>query len=265
MDLLDAAAVRAAVDEVRPTAVYHLAGATHPGRSWNHVEATLATNVRGTHHLLEALRAAKVQASMLIPSSAMVYKPLEAPLAEDGPLVPPNPYGFSKLAQEQLALRAVRDGIDVRIARPFNHIGPRQDSSFVASDFARQIAEIEAGRRGPENVVGNLDARREMTDVRDTVRAYRLLMQYGRTGRPYNVSSGVAQPIRTLLEQLIARARVAIAVRTDPARLRPNDMPLLVGDPSRIASELGWRPSIPLEKTLHDVLEYWRRELTSKF
>src|SRR6185295_18664289 len=146
-----------------------------------------AVNVRGTHYLLEALRDAKLAIPVLVPSSAMVYQPAGEPLSELHPIGPPNPYGVSKLAQEMLALHAAADGVSIRVARSFNHVGPRQDPSFAASGFARQIAEIEAGRREPEIAVGNLQARREVTDVRDTVRAYRLLVERGQTARPYNV------------------------------------------------------------------------------
>ena len=138
----------------------------------------------------------------------MVYRPSQTPLTEDHPLVPASPYGLSKLAQELLALRSIPDGIDVRVARAFNHFGPRQDPFFAASGFARRIADIEAGRWAPEIAVGNLDARRDLTDVRDTVRAYRLILERGVPGRPYNVCSGRAVTIRHLLDLLIARARV---------------------------------------------------------
>lgn len=258
--MLDRQAVRRAIARVRPSAVYHCAGAAHVGRAWGSAEGTFAINVRGTHYLFDALRAARLSVPVLIPSSAMVYRPSSEPLAEDAALVPPNPYGLSKLAQELLAVRAMADAIDVRIARAFNHVGPRQDSSFVASDFARQIAEIEAGRRDPELIVGNLEARRELTDVRDTVRAYRAVLERGQPGRPYNVSSGCAFAIRELLDGLVVRARVAVRVRIDVARFRPNDVPLLVGDPRRIQRELGWTPAIPFEQTLDDILEYWRTQ-----
>jgi GDP-4-dehydro-6-deoxy-D-mannose reductase len=146
----------------------------------------------------------------------------------------------------------------VTIARAFNHFGPRQDPHFVASGFARRIADIEKGRWEPEISVGNLDAQRDLTDVRDTVRAYRLILERGQPARPYNVCSGRAITIRHLLDQLIARARVRVAVRIDPARYRPNDAPLLLGDPSRVREELGWTPEIPIEQTLDDLLDYWR-------
>lgn len=259
VDLLDAAAVRESIAQVRPEVVYHCAGAAHVGRSWATSEQTFAINVRGTHHVIEGLRHAGLQTRLVIPSSAMVYKSANRPLVEDDPLIPGSPYGVSKLAQEMLGCRSIADGAQVSIARAFNHLGPRQDPFFVASGFARRIADIEAGRWEPELAVGNLDARRDLTDVRDTVRAYRLIAERGTTGRAYNVCSGRAITIRELLDMLLARSRVPIRVRVDPERYRPNDVPLLVGDPTRIRTELGWQPEISLEQSVDDVLEYWRR------
>src|SRR5439155_20221526 len=196
VDVLDAPAVREAIARTRPSVVYHCAGAAHVGRAWVDTTPTLAVNVRGTHHLLEALRLERVQARVVIPSSAMVYRFADEALTEDHPVVPESPYGLSKLAQELLGRRATSDGIEVTVARSFNHVGPRQDPSFAASGFARQIAEIEAERHPPEIAVGNLNARRDLTDVRDTVRAYTLLAERGRSGRVYNVCSGRAIAIR---------------------------------------------------------------------
>jgi GDP-4-dehydro-6-deoxy-D-mannose reductase len=258
IDLLDRQSVRQAVAQLRPEVVYHCAGAAHVGRAWDQVESTLAANVRGTHHLLDALRRARVRSRVVIPSSALVYKRADSALAEDDALVPDGPYGVSKLAQELAGLHAIGDGVEVTIARAFNHFGPRQDPRFVASGFARRIADIEAGRWKPEIAVGNLDARRDLTDVRDTVRAYQAIVERGRPGRPYNVCSGRAIAIRDLLDMLLARARVAITVRVDPTRYRPNDAPLLLGDPARIRTELGWTAEIPIERTLDDLLNEWR-------
>ncbi len=258
IDLLDAAAVRDAMARLRPDTVYHCAGAAHVGRSWDTTAPTFAINVRGTHHLLEGLRMARLESRVLIPSSAMVYASASVALAEDHALLPASPYALSKLAQEMLGCRAVIDGLQVTIARAFNHLGPRQDPFFAASGFARRIADIEAGRWEPEIAVGNLEARRDLTDVRDTVRAYRLIGTRGRPGRPYNVCSGRAIAIRDLLDMLLARARVPIRVRVDPSRYRPHDTPLLLGDPGRIRDELGWAPEIPLERSIDDLLEYWR-------
>jgi GDP-4-dehydro-6-deoxy-D-mannose reductase len=258
VDLLDPAAVQRAIDEIQPAAVYHCAGAAHVGRSWNATESTFAVNVRGTHHLLQALGQANLTTRVMIPSSAMVYRPDSEPLTEEHPLVPSSPYGLSKLAQEMLGTRASNGRMSVTIGRAFNHVGPRQDPSFAASGFARQIAEIEAGRREPEVVVGNLDARRDTMDVRDTVRAYRAILDRGEPGRPYNISTGQAIAIGEILEMLCTRARVAIRIRVDPDRFRPNDVTLIVGDSSRLQRELGWAPAIPLSQTLDDLLEHWR-------
>ena len=258
VDLLDRGAVREAIARTRPSAVYHCAAAAHVGKAWDSTESTFAVNVLGTHHLCDALRREDLRVQFLMPSSAMIYRPSSDAMTEDDPLVPPNPYGLSKLAQELLALRSIPDGIDVRVARAFNHIGPRQDPFFAAPGFARRIADIERGRWAPEISVGNLDAQRDLTDVRDTVRAYRLILERGVPGRPYNVCSGRAVTIRHLLDLLIARARCQVTVKIDPARYRPNDNPILLGDPSRLRDELGWTPEIPLERTVDDLLEYWR-------
>jgi GDP-4-dehydro-6-deoxy-D-mannose reductase len=257
VDLLDAAQVADAIARRRPSAVYHCAGAAHVGRAWDSTEATFATNVRGTHHLLQALEREGVGARVLVPSSALVYATSDVALDENHPLAPASPYGLSKLAQEMLASRT-NGALAVTIARPFNHVGPRQDPYFAASGFARRIADIEQGRWAPEISVGNLEARRDLTDVRDTVRAYRLILERGVPGRPYNVCTGRAIAIHELLDHLLARARVPITVKVDPARYRPNDTPVLLGDPSRLRDELGWMPAIPLEQTLDDLLAYWR-------
>jgi GDP-4-dehydro-6-deoxy-D-mannose reductase len=258
VDLLDADAVAASIARLRPPAVYHCAGAAHVGRAWDSTEPTFAANVRGTHHLLRALERVGADSRVLVPSSAMVYSVTSEPLTESHPLVPNSPYGLSKLAQEMLARRS-NGPLGVTIARAFNHLGPRQDPQFVASGFARRIADIERGLWEPEISVGNLDARRDLTDVRDTVRAYTLILERGTPGRPYNVCSGRAITIRQLLDLLLARARVPVTIKVDPARYRPNDTPLLLGDPSRLRDELGWTAQIPLEQTLDDLLEYWRR------
>jgi GDP-4-dehydro-6-deoxy-D-mannose reductase len=257
VDLLDAEAVAAGVARLRPAVVYHCAGAAHVGRSWDSTEPTFAANVRGTHHLLQALERVGATARVLVPSSALVYAGADEPLTEAHPLVPNSPYGLSKLAQEMLAGRS-NGPLGVTIARAFNHLGPRQDPQFVASGFARRIADIERGIWEPEISVGNLDARRDLTDVRDTVRAYTLILDRGTPGRPYNVCSGRAITIRHLLDLLLSRARVPVSVKVDPARYRPNDTPLILGDPSRLRDELGWTAQIPLEQTLDDLLEYWR-------
>ena len=258
VELLDREAVYRAVADLRPSAVYHCAGAAHVGRSWESTTDTFAVNVRGTHHLLEGLRRAGIRARVVLPSSALVYEGADVALTEEHRLLPRSPYALSKLAQEMVGRHAMSSDLQVTIARAFNHVGPRQDPHFAASGFARRIADIEAGRWEAELAVGNLNARRDLTDVRDTVRAYRLILERGDSGRAYNVCSGHALSIGDLLDMLLARARVAIRVRVDTVRYRPNDIPFIIGDHTRISSELGWQPMISHERTLDDLLEFWR-------
>jgi GDP-4-dehydro-6-deoxy-D-mannose reductase len=224
------------------------------------VGTTLAVNVRGTQHVLDSVRRHARGARVIVTGSALVYKPSSAPLTEESAIEPAGGYQLSKLAQETLALRAARhDGLYVIVARAFNHIGPRQSPAFVASSVAQQIARIEAGRGEPRLLVGNLEARRDLADVRDTVRAYRALADRGLAGTPYNVCRGEASTIRTLVEGLVSRARVPVEIVIDPARLRPVDVPVLVGSHDRITSATGWRPEIPLDQTLDDLLSWWRQ------
>jgi GDP-4-dehydro-6-deoxy-D-mannose reductase len=256
VDVTDPAAVEAALGETRPSAVYHCAGIADVHSTWSDSATALRVNVLGTHNLLSALERLAIDAPVLITGSALVYKPSDAALSEDSPIGPASPYGVSKLAQELVGLAARGRVI---VARPFNHAGPRQAPAYVTSSFARQIAEAEAGIRQPVLEVGNLEARRDITDVRDTVRAYRLLMQTGQAGRPYNVCRGEAFRVGDLLDALVKQSQAAIEVRTDPARLRPNDIPVVLGDPSRLECDTGWKPRIPIEQTLRDLLDYWRQ------
>jgi GDP-4-dehydro-6-deoxy-D-mannose reductase len=259
VDLLDPPGVARALAGAAPRIIYHCAGSAHVGSSWSRSGATLRLNLLGTHHLLEAVRRTGLACRIFIPGSAHVYRRSERALREDDPLGPASPYGLSKLAQELLARRAVQDdGQPVLIARAFNHLGPRQDPSFAVSGFARQIALIEAGRSEPVLMVGNLDVGRDLTDVRDTVRAYRAIAERGQPGRPYNVCSGRLYGLREVIEQLLRLTAVRVEIRVDPARLRPEDAPVVVGDPTRIRDEIGWQPEIPLDRALADLLAYWR-------
>jgi GDP-4-dehydro-6-deoxy-D-mannose reductase len=260
VDLLQRDQVRSAIADARPAIVYHCAGLPHVAESWRDSAQPLAINALGTHYLLDALARAGVRARVLVVGSATVYARSSAPLREDAPLGPDNPYARSKLAQEQLGLRAgAEDGLDVIVTRTFNHTGPRQTASFVAPSMARQIALIERGSAEPVIRVGNLDAQRDISDVRDVVRAYAALMVSGRPGTVYNVCSGSGRTIRSVLDALVARSRVPVRIELDSARVRPNDTPLLVGDPARLRAETGWQPAIPFDRTLDDLLEYWRR------
>ena len=189
---------------VRPAQIYHLAGVPHVGGSWDATTPTLAGNVLATHYLFDALRRAGVRARVLVTASATVYAPSDQPIAEDGAIAPGSPYALSKLAQEMRTLRAPsEDGLDVIVVRAFNHTGPRQAPAFAAPSFARQIARIERGEQEPVIRAGNLAPRRDLSDVRDVVRAYAALMERGAGGGVYNVASGVGRPIGDIL----ARAR----------------------------------------------------------
>jgi GDP-4-dehydro-6-deoxy-D-mannose reductase len=258
VDVLDRTAVADALTALRPAAIFHCAGAAHVGESWRATRLTLETNVVGTHHVLEADRRLGLGARVLVPGSATVYAESDVPVAEGAPIHPDSPYAVSKLAQEQLALAAAAEGQQAIVTRSFNHIGPRQSPAFAAASFARQIARAESGLGAPTLRVGNLEPRRDLTDVRDTVQAYIALIARGRPGCIYNVCSGNALRMRDLVDGLRQRARIAIELEVDPALLRPHDAPLVAGDPSLIREHTGWTASTPLERTLDDLLQYWR-------
>jgi GDP-4-dehydro-6-deoxy-D-mannose reductase len=259
IDLLSRDDVRRALTELRPAAIYHCAGMAHVAESGLDSSTSLAANVLTTHYLLDGLHRANTRCRVLIPGSAMVYAPSQEPLHERAALRPASPYALSKLAQEQLGARAAgRDGLEIVLTRSFNHTGPGQAPTFAAPGFARQIALIERGQQPPVIHVGNLDARRDLTDVRDVVRAYSSLMALGSSGTIYNVASGVGRTIGSVLEALLSRARVAVRVEQDAARLRTQDPSALVGNPARLREATGWEPLIPFERMLDDLLDYWR-------
>ena len=259
VDLLDRERVRREILALRPTAVYHCAGSAHVADSWQDTALPLASNVLTTHYLLDALRRAGSSCRVVIPGSATVYAVSTSSLQEDSALAPASPYAVSKLGQEQLGRRAAaEDGVEVILTRAFNHTGPRQSPAFAVAGMARQIAHIERGGADPVIRVGNLDTHRDLTDVRDTVRAYALLMERGVSGTIYNVASGVARPMRAVLDALVARSRMAVEIALDPMRLRPHDIPVLVGDSTRLRTATGWVPLIGFDRMLDDLLEYWR-------
>ncbi len=262
VEMHDRSSVAAAITDARPSNVYHLAGVPHVGDSWAHTRETFAGNALTSHHLFESIRRAGLTPRVLVTSSAMVYTPADRAITEEDRVCPNSPYGTSKLAQEMVARRAWEDdGIAGLIARAFNHVGPRQSPSFVAPSIAKQVALIEAGRMPPVLALGNLEPKRDLMDVRDTVRAYRAMMQSARPGIPYNVCSGRAVAVRTLVETFLSRARVPIAIAQDPARFRPNDTPLVLGDHTRLTTDTGWTPQISIEKTVEDLLDYWRQAI----
>ena len=259
VDLLDRDRVRAAIRELRPAQIYHCAGVPHVAESWRDTAQPLEGNVLATEHLFDALRSEGIRCRILVPGSATVYAPSSEPISETDPIAPASPYAISKLAQEQLALRAIQeDGLDVVLTRSFNHTGPRQTPAFVAPSMARQIALIERGQLEPVIKVGNLDAQRDVTDVRDVARAYAALMQSGKTGVVYNVASGLARSIRSILEALVSRSKMPVRIEVDHTRMRPNDVPVVVGNHSRLTESTEWHPQVSFDQMLDDLLSYWR-------
>jgi len=248
-----------AVTTAAPDHVYHLAAQSSVHDSFANPVQTLHNNIACTVHIFEAVHRAAPGARVLAVSSSEIYGRSSAPIDEGAPLRPENPYAVSKAAQDLLAYQyGVTHGLDVVRVRPFNHIGPGQSDRFVASSFGRQIAEIEAGIRNPSIKVGNLDARRDFTDVRDMVRAYRIALLRGEKGAAYNVGSGRAIAVRDLLDRFIALSRVPVSVQVAEDRLRQSDAPVIVCDCRRFSSRTHWVPSIPLNQTVEDIVTYWR-------
>jgi GDP-4-dehydro-6-deoxy-D-mannose reductase len=264
-DLRDAGAVAALIERTKPEMIVHLAGQSNVPLSLADPETTLVNNILGTLHLLDACRVHAPHARLLIVSSSEVYGPTppEAqPLREERPLHPINPYAVSKAAQEMLALQYAHSyDLDVVVARPFNHIGPGQTDRFVVSAFARQVVEVERGER-QAIAVGNLDAARDFTDVRDVVRAYALLLERGERGGIYNIGQGTAVVVGDLLDMLCHLAPVAITIERDPARLRPSEAPVMMADTTRLRQATGWQPEIPLARSLGEIVAWWRENLT---
>ncbi len=255
-DLADAAQLQQAVAEIQPEGCIHLAGLAFVPIGWSDPARMMQANLIGTINLLEALRRGAPQARLLLISSAEVYGRAlpPAPLTEDAPLLPDHPYALSKSAAEGMAfLYERRYGLPALAARPCNHIGPGQAGDFAVPSFAAQLREMVAGKRPPVMQVGNLDSRRVFLDVRDVARAYRLLMESGVPGQAYNVAGGEEVSIRGVLDMLCRAAGIQPRVEIDPARFRPTDrLPLLEG--ARLERATGWRPQIPLEETLRDIM-----------
>lgn len=262
VDLRDAAAVNDLVMAVKPDRVFHLAAQASVGQAWADPAATLTDNVVMTLRVLTAVRLAEGDARVLVIGSSEQYgrvEPSSLPIVEEQPLRPVDPYGVSKVAVDYLALQHVLAyGMHVVRVRPFNHIGPRQRRGFVVADFAAQLAQIERIEMPPILRVGNLEASRDFTDVRDVVRAYRLALDAGSPGAVYNVCSGRGVRIADLLSQLIALCTVAVEVQRDPEKQRPADNPVVLGSSAALTAATGWRTAIPLERTLSDTLDYWR-------
>jgi GDP-4-dehydro-6-deoxy-D-mannose reductase len=267
-DLRDFTAVSGMLERVRPDVIFHLAAQSFVSSSWRAPNETLTTNISAQVHLFEAIRLLGLDPVIQIACSSEEYglvKPDEVPIRESNPLRPLSPYAVSKVGQDLLAYQYFQSyGLKTIRTRGFNHTGPRRGEVFVVSNFARQLAAIELGLEKPVIRVGNLDAVRDFTDVRDMVRAYWLAVTRGRPGEVYNIASGHGTRIGDMLDQLLALSKAEVRVDQDPGRLRPSDVEILIGDSSRFRSETGWEPQIPFEQTLSDLLEYWRQRLLEK-
>jgi GDP-4-dehydro-6-deoxy-D-mannose reductase len=261
-DLRDAASTLRTLERVKPEWIFHLAAQSFVPTSWTAPTESLSTNVIGQVNLFEAVRRLGLTPRIQLACSSEEYgmvHPNEVPIKETNPLRPLSPYAVSKVTQDYLGYQYWMSWkLDSVRTRGFNHEGPRRGPVFVASDFAKQIADIEKGRKPPVLNVGNLEAKRDFTDVRDMVKAYWLALEKGEPGEVYNLCSGRAWSIREVLDLLLGMTRARIEVKQDPARLRPSDVPILQGDASKFAKVTGWKPEIPFERTLADMLEYWR-------
>ncbi len=264
LDVMDRPALTEAVAKAGPDAVYHLAALTHVVESWGAPADFMRTNAIGTMNVLEAARECSLAPRVLVVSSSEAYGKVsrdQLPLGESSPLRPVSPYAVSKVAAEFVGLQAFLGyGLHTVIVRPFNHVGPGQAPSFAVSAIARRI--VVAQRDGdPVVKVGDLSARRDFTDVRDVVRAYRMLIERGEPGQVYNVCSGHDVAISHIADTLKRLAGADVTFETDTAFTRPGDLPVLTGDPTRVRAATGWEPVLPLEQTLGDVLEHWRKDL----
>jgi GDP-4-dehydro-6-deoxy-D-mannose reductase len=262
-DLRDLSSVRMLLETASPTHVLHLAAQSFVAASWHAPAETLTTNIISQVNLLEGLRGLKMSPRFLVVGSSEEYGFVaehELPIKETNPLRPLSPYAVSKVAQDMMGYQYFKSyGLAIVRSRAFNHEGPRRGDVFVTSNFARQVAEIEAGLRDPVIFVGDLTPRRDYSDVRDIVRGYWLLLERGEAGEVYNLCSGRSWAIQQVLDFLVDHASVkGINVQIDPARLRPSDVMVLEGDPSKIEKATGWKVEIPFERTLKDLLGYWR-------
>jgi GDP-4-dehydro-6-deoxy-D-mannose reductase len=267
-DLQNPVVINNLLGDIRPDAIYHLAGQAFVPTSWADPWATLENNIRPQLNILQAMVKQKSKARLLIVASNQVYGHIHQnllPVNEDTPLRPDNPYGVSKVAQDILGLQYyLSHGLDVLRVRAFNHIGPRQSPVFVASSFAKQIAQIEAGLTEPIIHVGNLNAERDFTDVIDVMRAYALLVDYGDPGEAYNVGTGRAYSVQYLLDALLSYSNIQIEIQQDRTRIRPSDISVIYADNSKLRAKTGWEPTIKFEDSLRRVLDYWREEVKNK-
>ncbi|MBI2426770.1 MAG: GDP-mannose 4,6-dehydratase [Candidatus Kerfeldbacteria bacterium] len=256
-DIRDTLVVERAFQDAQPDVVLHLAGFSSVAESWKRPEETFAINVEGTRNILEAARSLSKPSRILVVSSGELYlETFDRGAVETDPIGGDSPYAKSRVEQERLVQEAT--DLEIVVARAFNHTGPTQPPPFVIPYFASEIVKIERGEHEPILRVGNLAPERDFSDVRDVVRAYRLLLENGKSHEMYNVCSSIPRKISDVLEMMLGLSTTTITVESDPALFRPVDCPIRFGDPSKIQNETGWRPVIPFEQTVADVLAYWR-------
>lgn len=264
-DIKDAYSIQSAIDEAQPDYIFHLAAQSFVPTSWHAPAETLTTNIIGNANLLEAVRKSDCDPVIQIAGSSEEYglvHPDEVPIKETNPLRPMSPYGVSKVAQDLLSMQYYMSyGLKIIVTRAFNHTGPRRGDVFVTSNFAKQVAEIEKGLKEPVIYVGNLNAQRDFSDVRDIVRAYWLAVNKCEYGEVYNICSEKAVTIQSVLDLLLDMANKNIEVKQDPSRMRPSDVEILHGDCSKFRERTGWAPEIPFEKTMRDLLDYWMEKI----
>jgi len=264
-DLTNRIAVEKVLSQARPDKIFHLAAQSFVPTSWESPEYTLYNNIMAELNIFEVVRQLKLDPIIHVPGSSEEYglvKKNELKIKESNPLRPLSPYGVSKVAQEMLAYQYHQSyGLKTVITRAFNHEGPRRGKQFVTSAFASQIAAIEKNKQPPIMKVGNLEAWRDFSDVRDIVRAYWLATEKCRFGEPYNIGSGQVHQIKEVLSVLLSFSRVKIKVKQDPKLMRPSDVPILQCDAAKFRRATGWKPQIPFKTTLKDTLDYWREEI----
>ena len=267
-ELRDYSAVQTALERSRPDVIFHLAAQSFVPASWLAPADTLTANIVGQANLFEAVRALELDPVIQLACSSEQYGlvlPDEVPIRETNPLRPLSPYAVSKVAQDLLGYQYFQSyGLKAVRTRGFNHTGPRRGEVFVTSNFAKQIASIEAGLQEPVLRVGNLDAVRDFTDVRDMVRGYWLAATKGKPGEVYNIATGSGITIRAMLDLLLSLSNAKVDVQTDPERLRPSDVEVLIGDSSRFRADTGWEPRIPFATTMRDLLDYWRDRIARR-
>lgn len=264
-DLLDSYSVENAIGQVKPDYIFHLAAQSFVPTSWHAPAHTMITNAVGQINLFEVVRQLGIDPIIQIACSSEEYGkvyPKELPVKETNPLRPLSPYGVSKVTQDMLGYQYFMSyGLKIVRTRAFNHTGPRRGEVFASSTFAKQIAEIEKKKREPVIYVGNLKAKRDFTDVRDVVKAYFLAVKKCQPGKVYNICSQKSWSIQQVLDMLLEMSKKEIEVKVDPQRLRPSDVEILLGDCSKFRRATGWKPTIPFEKTLKDLLDYWRERV----